>query len=106
MPFLLSQPSEYRAALEAEKDRGVSRRLRGLVVEGRQPPRQGYPVLVDGKPAGEVTSGNFSPILGRGIALGFLPPAVGPGASVEVDLRGRPAPAEVVKLPFLKKQAA
>src|SRR5215212_7423688 len=40
-----------RAALETEKDRGVARRLRGLVVEGRQPPRQGYPVLVDGKPA-------------------------------------------------------
>src|SRR5439155_22790737 len=57
-----------RAPLEAEKERGVARRLRGLVVEGRQPPRQGYPVLVDGKPAGEVTSGNFSPMLEQGIA--------------------------------------
>jgi aminomethyltransferase len=90
-----------RAALEAERERGVARRLRGVVMAGRQPPREGYAVLVDGKPAGEVTSGNFSPVLERGIALAFLPPAVEPGAAVEVDLRGRPAPAEVVKLPFL-----
>jgi aminomethyltransferase len=95
-----------RAALEAERDRGIGRRLRGIVMGGRQPPREGYPVLVDGKPAGAVTSGNFSPVLERGIALAFLPPEVQPGAAVEVDLRGRPAPAEVVKLPFLPKRAA
>jgi aminomethyltransferase len=93
-----------RAALQAEKDRGVARRLRGLEVDGRQPPRQGYQVLVDGKPAGEVTSGNFSPTLERGIALAFLPPAVEPGAEVQVDLRGRPAPARVVELPFVEKK--
>jgi aminomethyltransferase len=94
-----------RAALEAERERGVSRRLRGMVLDGRQPPREGYVVRVDGKPAGEVTSGNFSPMLERGIALGFMPPAVGPGASVEVDLRGRAAPATVVKLPFFVRVA-
>jgi aminomethyltransferase len=95
-----------RAALETERQRGIARRLRGMVLHGRQPPREGYAVRVDGKPAGEVTSGNFSPVLERGIALGFLPPDVGPGTAVEVDLRGRPAPAEVVKLPFLPKKAA
>ena len=92
-----------RAALAAEKERGVTRRLRGLTLEGRQPPREGNPVLVDGKPAGEVTSGNFSPVLGHGIALAFLPPDVEPGASVEVDVRGRRLPATVVKPPFVKK---
>ena len=92
-----------RAPLEAERDRGVARRLRGLTVEGRQPPRQGNTVLVDGKPEGEVTSGNFSPTLGRGIALAFLPPEVEPGASVEVDVRGRPLAATVTKLPFIRK---
>jgi len=95
-----------RAALDAERERGVARRLRGMVLEGRQPPREGYAVRRDGKPAGEVTSGNFSPVLERGIALGFLPPDIGPGAAVEVDMRGRPAPAEVVKPPFLPKKAA
>jgi aminomethyltransferase len=92
-----------REALLAERGRGVSRRLRGITVEGRQPPREGYSVLVDGKPAGAVTSGNFSPVLGCGIALAFLPPDVEPGVEVEVDMRGRPTPASVVKLPFVRK---
>jgi aminomethyltransferase len=93
-----------RAAIEAERERGVTRRLRGLTVEGRQPPRQGYPVLVDGKPAGEITSGNFSPTREQGIAMAFLPADVEPGAAVEVEMRGRPTPASVVKLPFVNRQ--
>jgi aminomethyltransferase len=93
-----------RAPLAAERERGVSRLLRGIEVEGRQPPRQGYPVLVDDKPAGEVTSGNFSPALERGIALAFLPPAVQPGDDVAVEVRGKPLPGRVVKLPFVRKE--
>jgi aminomethyltransferase len=92
-----------RAALERERRDGVARRLRGIVVDGRQPPRDGYAVLVDGETAGAVTSGNFSPSLGKGIALAFLPPDIKPGAPVEVDIRGRVTPATVVKLPFLIK---
>src|SRR5689334_25151 len=95
-----------KSALAAERERGVARRLRGLVVEGRQPPRQGYPVLVDGKPAGEVTSGNFSPVLEQGIALAFVPPTVEVGAEIAVDIRNRPVTAKVVKLPFVPKAAA
>ena len=94
-------PFRGRAALEAERERGVARRLRGLLVEGRRPPRDGSPVLVDGEPAGEVTSGNFSPMLGQGIALAFLPPDVEEGAAVEVDLRGTHLPAKVVPTPFV-----
>lgn len=97
-------PFRGRDALVAERDRGVSRRLRGIVVEGRQPPRQGYAVRVDGKPAGEITSGNFSPVLERGIAMAFLPPHVEPGAAVEVDARGRPMAGEVVRLPFVGRR--
>ena len=89
-----------KAALEAERERGPARLLRGLVVEGRQPPRQGCPVVVDGKPAGEVTSGNFSPMLGRGIALAFVPPSVEVGDEVAVDIRSTLVPARVVKPPF------
>jgi aminomethyltransferase len=93
-----------KAPLEAERARGIDRRLRGIEVEGRQPPRQGYPVLVEGKPAGEVTSGNFSPMLERGIALAFLPPEVEPGTAVAVEIRGRPVPGRVVDLPFVDKK--
>jgi aminomethyltransferase len=93
-----------RRPLEAERDRGPARRLRGIEVEGRQPPRQGYTVLVDGKPAGEVTSGNFSLMLDHGIALAFLPPDTGPGDEVAIDARGKHVPGRVVKLPFVPKK--
>jgi aminomethyltransferase len=98
------KPEGFRGdeALAAEKEAGPARRLRGLVVEGRQPPREGYPVLVDGAAAGTVTSGNFSPVLGTGIALAFLPPDLAVGATVEIEARGgRRLAAEVVKLPFV-----
>jgi len=90
-----------RAALEAERAAGVRRRLRGLATEGRRPPRTGQAVLVDGQAVGEVTSGNFSPVLGHGIALAFLPPEVEEGTAVAVDVRGEPLPAQVVPLPFV-----
>ena len=90
-----------RDALEAERKRGVERILRGLEVEGRQPPRAGYKVMLDGAVVGEVTSGNFSPTLGRGIALAFLPPPLRAGASVSVDARGQRMPARVVYPPFV-----
>jgi aminomethyltransferase len=90
-----------RDALAAEKERGVARRLRGLTVEGRRPPREGQAVVRAGERIGEVTSGNFSPTLGHGIALAFLPPDVEPGADVAIDVRGTELPAQVVKLPFL-----
>ncbi|MCU1463943.1 MAG: gcvT [Acidimicrobiales bacterium] len=94
-----------RAALEAERERGVSRRLRGLEVDGRQPPRAGYPVLSGDEVIGEVTSGNFSPTLERGIALAFVPPTVDIGDTVAVDARGKPMPARIVKTPFVSRPA-
>ncbi len=90
-----------RAPLLAEKERGVARRLRGLRGEGRQVPRAGNPVRVDGEAVGEVTSGNFSPTLGRGIALAFLPPEVPEGTAVVIDVRGRDVAATVVPTPFV-----
>jgi aminomethyltransferase len=90
-----------RAPLQAERDAGLSRRLRALTVEGRRPPRADQEVLVDGKPAGIVTSGNFSPTLGQGIALAFLPPDVEIGAELAIDVRGDAVPATVVKPPFV-----
>ena len=89
-----------RAALAAERERGIARRLRGLVVEGRRPPRSGQPVLHDGKVVGEVTSGNFSPALGAGIALAFVPPTLAEGDDVAVDIRGTAVPGRIVATPF------
>ena len=92
-----------RDPLLAERERGVTRRLRGLVVEGRRPPRAEQTVLVDGAPVGIITSGNFSPMLEHGIALGFLPPDVPLGARVDIDVRGDQQPAQVVATPFVAR---
>jgi aminomethyltransferase len=100
-----NKPSGFRGkdALVAERQAGVSRRLAGLSTPGRQPPREHCPVFVDGKPAGEVTSGNFSPVLGHGIALALLPPAVTADASIEIEVRDRRIAATLTPLPFVRK---
>jgi aminomethyltransferase len=92
-----------RDALLAEKERGVARRLRGTVTEGRRPPRAGQTVLIGGEAAGEVTSGNFSPVLGQGIALAFLPPDTEDGAEVAIESRGEHLMGRVVKPPFVTR---
>ncbi len=91
-----------REALLAERQRGPSRRLRGLRAAERGVPRPHMTVRsTAGAPLGETTSGTFSPTLGIGIALALLDPGVRPGDRVEVDVRGRALPCEVSKLPFV-----
>jgi aminomethyltransferase len=93
-----------RAALLAERERGVDRRLVGLATVGRQPPREGSALVNDGRPAGTITSGNYSPMLGHGIALGFIDSSLDPQPSMAVDVvqRGRSVPATVVTTPFTR----
>ena len=91
----------HDAALD-ERERGVSRRLVGIATDGRRPARAGCAVSIDGQSVGEVTSGNFSPVLGHGIALAFLPPEVSEGQQVIVDVRGKDLPGRVVPTPFVK----
>ena len=90
-----------RAALLAERETGPWRKLRGIATEGRRPPRAECPVLIGGEVVGEVTSGNFSPVLGHGIALAFLPPVVADGTEVEVEVRGGRLAGRVVPTPFV-----
>jgi aminomethyltransferase len=92
-----------REALAAERERGVARRLRGISIDGRRPAREGAPVLVDGRRAGTVTSGNFSPTLGHAIALAFVPPDVEIGAAVQCDVRGQLLDGRIVTLPFVER---
>ena len=94
-----------REALVAERDLGVARILRGVSTEGRRPAREGSAVRCA---AGEgvVTSGNFSPVLGHGIAMAFLPPQVAEGETVEIEVRGTALAGRVVALPFVRKQAS
>ena len=89
-----------RAALERQKAEGVKRKLVGLVLEDRGVLRNHQIVRVAGEPAGEITSGSFSPTLGRAIALARVPAET--GEAVEVEVRGKPLKAKVVKPPFVR----
>ena len=88
-------------ALRAEKAAGPARRLTGLLAQGRGIPRPHMEVVHDGEVVGEITSGTFSPTLGKGIALALLPPSLVPGTPVTVRVRNREEPFEVVKPPFV-----
>lgn len=91
-----------RAALEAERALGVRRLLRGLVGSSRRPMRAGDRCEVGEGASGEVTSGNYSPVLNRGIALAFLPPDTPERSAVTVVTRGNRLDAIVVRPPFHK----
>jgi aminomethyltransferase len=93
-----------RAALEAQRAAGVSPVLRGLRVEGRRPPRAEQAVLREGVEVGRVTSGNFSPVLGCGIALALLEAGLETGEELVIDARGTELAATVVELPFVRSR--
>ncbi len=88
-----------KEALLAQKERGVSRRLVGLLFD-RGIPRDGNDILdKSGKIVGKVTSGAFSPLIRKGIALAYMPyDYVEPEAFISV--RGASYPGKIVKPPF------
>jgi aminomethyltransferase len=92
-----------RPAVEAERDRGPSRLLTGLIVEGRQPLRDGGDVLIDSENVGTLSSGNFSPVLQCGIGMGLLRDAPDANTPATVVLRGREISATITPLPFVRK---
>jgi aminomethyltransferase len=91
-------------ALERERVAGPQRSLVGLVADGRRPPREGNPVELASHQVGRVTSGNFSPILGRGIALALLDTSadITYGDNVFVRVGDSELPVLVVKPPFVR----
>jgi aminomethyltransferase len=76
----------------------------GLELDGKRIAREGCPVLRDGQPIGQITSGTFAPTLGKAIAMAYVTPhASAAGTECEVDVRGKSAPARVVPLPFYRR---
>lgn len=91
-------------ALQAQKERGLDRRLVVFDMLDRSIPRPHYPVLIDGQPAGEVTSGTFSPTFEKGIGMAYLPLSQAKvGQQVEIDVRGHTHPAQIAKKPMYKR---
>lgn len=80
-------------------------RLRvGLAIEGKAPAREGAPVFRGETQVGVLTSGGFSPSLGRPIAMGYVvADAAADGTALEIEVRGRRLAATVVPMPFVTK---
>ena len=94
-----------KSALEAQKAAGLPSRLAAFKMTGNAPPpRPHYPVVFAGEVVGEVASGTQSPSLGVGIGMAYLPLAAAKvGSQIEIEIRGRRFPAEVVKKPFYQR---
>jgi len=96
-----------RAAMVSQRTQGLARQLVGFELLEKAVPRHGFAILSTEHPdrsIGEVTSGNLSPILQKGVGLGYVPPRYAdPGTAILIDIRGKHVPAKVVKPPFYKK---
>ena len=106
----LSKEGDFvgKAALAARKEAGTGvttgRRLVGLKGLGRRAGRAHYPVLKHGATVGEVTSGQPSPTLGYPVAMAYVDVEhTAVGTALDIDLRGKAEPFEVVELPFYKR---
>ena len=88
-----------RAAIQAEKEKGVTQKVVGLILEGRGVLRGNQKVFCDAG-EGEITSGTFSPSLQESIALARVPKAI--GETCQVEIRGKLFNARVVKPVFVR----
>jgi glycine cleavage system T protein (aminomethyltransferase) len=91
------------ALLRRQQDAALRQRV-GLEIEGKRIARDGAAVLHRGQEIGRVTSGTFAPTLAKAIAMAYVDRAcASAGTALEVDVRGKAAPARVVPMPFYQR---
>jgi aminomethyltransferase len=94
-----------RESLAKQKEAGVTRRLIGFEMTERGIARDGQDVLIGGKQVGVVTSGSPAPFLKKNIGFAYLPVEfANEGQEIQIDVRGRPVNAKVVRTPFYKRE--
>jgi len=80
----------------------LAQRRVGLLLDGRMPAREGAEVFAGDRKVGRVSSGGFSPTLGRPIAMAYVEAArATEGTALECEVRGRRLPATVSAMPFV-----
>lgn len=91
------------ARIMIEREQGPIVKRVGLIVEGRQPVREGAAVVdAEGTEVGKVTSGGFAPTVQKPIAMAYVPAALAvPGTRITLAQRGKVHHAEVVQMPFV-----
>lgn len=91
-----------RDAVAAVKENGPSRKLVGFELTEKGIPRHGYEIKKNGDVIGEVTSGTFSPILSKGIGLGYVVSEFSKiGTEISISIRGKESTANILKMPFV-----
>lgn len=94
-----------KEALTKQREQGLKRMLTGLEMVDRGIPRNGYDVQVDGRKVGFVTSGSFSPTLGKNIGMALVETGVNAeGTELDIVIRNKALKARVIKLPFYNKK--
>ncbi|HVG32258.1 MAG TPA: glycine cleavage system aminomethyltransferase GcvT [Pyrinomonadaceae bacterium] len=94
-----------RERLLKQKEEGVRQRLVGFEMTERGIARDGQDVLIDDERAGRVTSGSPAPFLKKNIGLAYVPTEhATDGRDIQIDVRGRPVGAHIVKTPFYKRE--
>jgi aminomethyltransferase len=104
--WMVSQGKDFigRDAILKAREGGLSRLLVGIKMLDRSIPRHSYPVLQGGRRVGVVASGNVSFTLGYSIGTAYVPPQLkDEGTNLEIEIRGAPAPAQVVSMPFYSR---
>ncbi|HOW44915.1 MAG TPA: glycine cleavage system aminomethyltransferase GcvT [Candidatus Aminicenantes bacterium] len=99
-----AEPFIGQEALARQKEAGIARKLVGFELVDKGIARHGYPITVEGKPFGAVTSGTFAPFLKKPIGMAYLPAdhsAV--GSEFQVAIRDKTVTARVVETPFYKR---
>jgi aminomethyltransferase len=91
------------AIVQQQIAEGAPRKRVGLLPEGKAIAREGAEIVIGAATVGKVTSGGFAPTLGRAVAMGYVERAhAASGTKVELLVRGKPVPAEIVPMPFVK----
>jgi len=98
-------PFNGSEAIAKLKERGIQRKLVGFEIIARGIPRSGYEIAVNDEVVGKVTSGSMSPVLNKGIGLGYVPIEFSkPGQELQIVIRNKMVPAQVVKTPFIPEK--
>jgi aminomethyltransferase len=93
-----------REALLKQRQQGTQKKLAGFEMVDRGIARDGYPLLIKGQTAGRVTSGSPAPFLKKNIGLAYLSPQQAEaGREIQIEIRGKPAAARLVNLPFYRR---
>jgi aminomethyltransferase len=91
------------AVIQKQIAEGAPRKRVGLLPEGKAIARESAEIAIGAKTVGKVTSGGFAPTLGRAVAMGYVERAHSAnGTKVDLVVRGKPVPAEIVPMPFVK----